>query len=164
MSKPFNETQPAAGGGRLIGRKKLDAAAAVETVLAIASEITAVSRDDIDAACKSAGVDTKRQLRKDFKTLYGRFLDFCFEDRRLSPEESVDLEHLQQILELSNADVSSVQDDVAISVYGKAVAEVLADLKIDDEEANGPSTASLESAVGDALEKAGLAIPKLHCF
>jgi flavin-binding protein dodecin len=106
---------------------------------------------------------------------------------------------------------------VAISVYGKAVAEVLADLKIDDEEAKflprlreelrlpmrkaeriiedesrdarsralqeatstdsvfvegrepageftGRSTASLESAVGDALEKAGLAIPKLHCF
>lgn len=134
MSNPFDESGSATGASRLLGRKKIAAAAAVEAVLAKADRMTEVSRSDVAAACKSAGVDSARHLRREFKALYARFLEFCFEDKKLTAEESEDLEHLQQILELSSSDVSSVQDDVAISVYGSAVAEVLADLHIDDEE------------------------------
>lgn len=135
MANPFDGSGRAESSGRLLGRRKAEAAAAVEALLAKAARITDVGQADVGAACGKCGVDSSRQVRKEFKTLYGRYLDFCFEDRKLSPEEAADLEHLKQILQLGDADVSSVQDDVAISVYGSAVAEVLEDLRIDPEEA-----------------------------
>ena len=133
MANPFDESNKQSG--RLVGRRKAEAASAVEAVLAKAGRITDVSQADVAAACAGCGVESSRQVRKEFKSLYGRYLDFCFEDRKLSPEESVDLEHLKQILQLGDADVSTVQDDVAISVYGAAVSEVLEDLRIDPDEA-----------------------------
>jgi flavin-binding protein dodecin len=218
VANPFDGSGKPEGGGRLLGRrKKAEAAAAIEALLANAARITDVSQADVAAACSQCGVDSSKQVRKEFKTLYGRYLDFCFEDRKLSAEESVDLEHLKQILQLGDADVSGIQDDVAISVYGSAVAEVLEDLRIDPEEADflkrlreelklpeskaeriledsardargralqeatssdntfvkrrepageftGRSKQGLESAVDNALGKAGLAIPQLHWF
>jgi len=134
LAYPFDESGRADSHGRLLGRRKVEAAAAVEALLAKAGRVSDVGAADVAAACSRCGVDSARTLRKEFKALYGRYLDFCFEDRQLSTEESRDLEHLQQILQLGDADVSSVQDDVAISVYGSAVAEVLADLRIDAQE------------------------------
>jgi flavin-binding protein dodecin len=134
VANPFDASRSSQAGGRLLGRRRAEATAAVEALFASAPCITDRSQAEVAAACKSAGIESSRQLRKEFKVLYGRYLDFCFEDRMLSPEETADLEHLQQILQLSDADVSSVQDDVAIAVFGAAVAEVLADLRIDEQE------------------------------
>ncbi len=93
-----------------------------------------MSQADVDQACRALGVDSPSGARNELKSLYGRFLDHCFEDRRLSIEESEDLEHLQRILGLGDSDVSGVQDEAAIRVYGSTVAEVLEDLRIDPEE------------------------------
>jgi flavin-binding protein dodecin len=107
----------------------------VEALLVGASRIAGVTAADVTAACKSVKLDSARQIRKECKVLYGRYLDYCFEDKMLSPEETADLAHLQQILQLSDSDVSVVQDDVSIAVYGQAVTEVLEDLRIDPNEA-----------------------------
>jgi flavin-binding protein dodecin len=136
VTKPFSESTSQSGGTRLVGRRKTEAASAVEALLVGASRITEVTPADIVGACKSVKVDSARQIRKECKVLYGRYLDYCFEDKMLSPEESANLAHLQLILQLSDADVSGVQDDVSIAVYGQAVAEVLEDLRIDPDEAS----------------------------
>ncbi len=136
MSKPFGASNNEPAGIRLMGRRKSEAAAAVEALLERAGRISGVTAADVDAACRSVKVDSARQIRKECKALYGRYLDYCFEDKKLSAEETSDLAHLQRVLQLSDADVSSVQDDVSISVYGTAVAEVLEDLRIDPEEAS----------------------------
>jgi len=136
VTKPFSESKSEQGGTRLVGRRKGEAASAVEALLVGASRITGVTAADVTTACKSVKLDSARQIRKECKVLYGRYLDYCFEDKMLSPEETADLAHLQQILQLSDADVSVVQDDVSIAVYGRAVAEVLDDLRIDADEAD----------------------------
>jgi flavin-binding protein dodecin len=136
VTKPFSESKGEQGGTRLVGRRKAEAAAAVEALLVGASRVTGVSAADITAACKSLKVDSARQIRKECKVLYGRYLDYCFEDKMLSSEENADLAHLQQILQLSDADVSVVQDDVSVAVYGRAVTEVLEDMRIDSDEAD----------------------------
>lgn len=136
MADPFDASKiELRSGGRLLGRRRREAGAAVEALLAGASRIADVSHADVEAACRNAGVDSPLQVRREFKALYARFLDYCFDDRKLSTEESSDLDHLKTILQLADSDVASVQDDVAIGVYGSAVAEVLEDLKIDPEEA-----------------------------
>ncbi len=136
MARPFVAVEvPRSGARRLLGGRKREASAAVESLLARASRVTEVNQTDVDEACAAVGVDSPSRVRKEFKSLYSRYLHHCFEDRKLSTEESEELEHLQQILGLSDSDVAGVQDDVAISVYGSAVAEVLEDLRIDPEEA-----------------------------
>jgi flavin-binding protein dodecin len=136
LAKPFVVVEVSrSGASRLLGGRKREAAAAVECLFAGARRVTEVSQADIAAACGAVGVDSATRLRKEFKPLYGRYLDHCFEDRELSSEESENLEHLQRILELDDGDVAGVQDDVAISVYGSAVADVLQDLQIDPDEA-----------------------------
>jgi flavin-binding protein dodecin len=136
LARPFVAVELSrSGAARLLGGRKREAGAAVESLLAQASRISEVSQADVAEACAALGVDSPSRVRKEFKSLYGRYLDHCFEDRNLSTEESAELEHLQRILELSDSDVAGVQDDVAISVYGSAVDEVLEDLRIDLEEA-----------------------------
>lgn len=218
MADPFEKNElPNSMGARVFGARKRSAGQSIENTLAEAAKITNVSESDVRTACRSCSVDSRRQVLKECKSLYGRYLDYCFEDQKLTAEENEDLAHLQQVLGLSDADVRGVQDDVAISVYGRAVAEVLDDLRIEPDEAEflqglrealaldegqaerilqegaldaryrarqratsadrafiarrtpvdefvGRSETSLESAVGDALEKAALAIPKLHWF
>lgn len=136
MAEPFVAVQVLRSGpARLLGGRKREAGAAVEALLAAASRITEVSQADIAEACGALGLDSPSRAHKEFESLYGRYLDYCFEDRKLSTEESDDLGHLQKILGLSDTNVVGVQDEVAISVYGAAVAEVLEDLRIDPEEA-----------------------------
>ena len=94
MAKPFGESTNEQGGGRMVGRRKVEAASAIEKLLVDAAGVTAVSAADIDAACKAVKLDSARQIRKECKTLYGRYLDYCFEDKELSAEETVDLAHL----------------------------------------------------------------------
>lgn len=136
MAKPFSEPKNAEGGGRLVGRRKSEAAAAIEALLVKTSAVTAVTPAQIDAACKAVKLDSVRQIRKECKVLYGRYLDYCFEDKKLSPEETVDLSHLKEILQLTDSDVTSLQDEVTIAVYGRAIAEVLEDMRIDPDEAD----------------------------
>ncbi|MBW2289050.1 MAG: PAS domain S-box protein [Deltaproteobacteria bacterium] len=136
MARPFDAVEvPEGGAAPLPGDRKRDAGAAVESLLARASRVTDVSRAEVDEACRALGVDSPSSVQSEFESLYGRFLDHCLEDRKLSAEESEDLEHLQGIFGLDDSDIAGVQDEAAIRVYGSAVAEVLEDLKIDPEEA-----------------------------
>ena len=84
--------------------------------------------------CEDLGVDLRQKYLSDRKHLYRRYLAYCLEDRELSEQENADLEHLRSLLHLAMDDVVAVHDEVAREVYGKAIQEVLADLKLDPEE------------------------------
>jgi len=103
---------------------------AIEDLLATAERVRDVSPQAVDAVSQSNGVELESRFPSDRKHLYRRYLACCLEDRVLSEEENADLEHLRDLLHLTLADVGAVHDEVAEEVYGKAVTEVLQDLKI----------------------------------
>ena len=135
MAKPFQRTSRETGRlGRAFGTKRAAALGAVEELLAQAACVRDVTPDEVQGACASSGVDLGRRFKTDRKILYRRYLDHCFEDKVLSPEESADLAHLRSILHLPDEDVADIHDSVAREVYGKAIEEVLADMQLDEQE------------------------------
>jgi flavin-binding protein dodecin len=89
---------------------------------------------EIDDLSSSHGVDLARRFVSDRKHLYRRYLAYCLEDRVLSAEENAELEHLAKLLHLGAGELAAVHDEVAHEVYGRAVREVLEDLKISPQE------------------------------
>jgi hypothetical protein len=106
----------------------------IEDLLARAEGVRTVAGKAVQGVCANFGVDLRHKYLSDRKHLYRRYLAHCLEDRELSEEENADLEHLRSLLHLAMDDVVSVHDEVAREVYGRAVQEVLADLKLDPEE------------------------------
>jgi flavin-binding protein dodecin len=107
---------------------------AIEDLFARAEGVRAVGVEAIRAICEDLGVNLRQRYLSDRKHLYRRYLAYCLEDQELSEEENADLEHLRSLLHLAMDDVVAVHDEVAREVYGKAIQEVLADLKLDPEE------------------------------
>ena len=123
-----------AGGAfaRLLGGGQ--AVSEIETLLAGAARLSEVSPETVEQIAKRHGIDLGQRLAGPRRNLYRRFLEHCLVDCALSPEENVDLTHLQRLLRLDDADAARIHDEVAQAVYGRAVAEVLRDLQLDPEE------------------------------
>jgi flavin-binding protein dodecin len=107
---------------------------AIEDLFARAEGVRDVGAEAIRGVCEDLGVDLRQKYLSDRKHLYRRYLAYCLEDQELSEQENADLEHLRRLLHLAMDDVVAVHDEVAREVYGKAIQEVLADLKLDPEE------------------------------
>ena len=132
MADPFAH-KPAGGAfERLLGGGRT--VAEIEAVLAGAVRLREVSPETVEQIAKRHGIDLGRRLAGPRRNLYRRFLEHCLVDCALSPEENVDLAHLQRLLRLADADAARIHDEVAQAVYGRAVAEVLSDLQLDPEE------------------------------
>lgn len=132
MADPFVK-KPAGGAfSRLLGGGR--AVAEIEALFADAERLNMVSPEAVDQIAKRHGVDLGRRLASPRRNLYRRFLEHCLLDCALSPEENVDLAHLQRLLRLDDADAARIQDEVAQAVYGRAVADVLRDQQLDPEE------------------------------
>jgi len=108
---------------------------AIEDLLAQAGCVHEVTRAAVSELCAARNVDLARRLSRGRRHLYYRYLKHCFEDMVLTPEEIDELRHLQELLHLDSADLAAVHDAVAVEVYGEAVEEVLADYRLDDDEA-----------------------------
>ena len=134
MAEPFRAAAPPTGLNRALRSKRSIAFEAIEDLLARAGDVRAVAAASIRIACDGCGVDLQAKYLSDRKHLYRRYLAHCLEDKVLSEEESVDLKHLLGILHLSDADVAPIHEEVAHEVYGKAIAEVLDDMKLDPDE------------------------------
>jgi flavin-binding protein dodecin len=132
VAEPF--VQKPAGGAiaRLLGSGR--AVAEIEALLAGAARLCEVSPESVEQIAKRNGIDLERRLAGPRRNLYRRFLEHCLVDCALTPEENVDLAHLQRLLRLDDADAARIHDEVAQAVYGRAVAEVLRDQQLDPEE------------------------------
>ena len=136
MAGPFRATTtPDDGGGSLLRSKRRRTFDALEDLLARSKAVRVLSIEAVRSLCDARGVDLARKYVSDRKHFYRRYLVHCLEDRELSEEENAELEHLRGLLHLGANDVGPIHDEVAEDVYGKAVAEVLGDLKIDSAEA-----------------------------
>lgn len=134
MAGPYQRSTGEKSPGRALRSKRVALFTQIEDLLARGSQIRAVSSSAVAALCEEHGVDLARKFRSERRHLYLRYLAFCLEDRVLSEQENADLDHLRQLLQLSPEDVAGVHDEVAREVYGGALQEVLADLRIDPEE------------------------------
>jgi len=135
MARPFEHSSQSIGPlGRVLRSRRVEVVQEIETILAQASRVRHVDQADVWGACAERGIDLRRKLRFERKGFYRRFLEHCFADKSLSLEETEDLEHLRQLLHLNEADVDKIHDEVARSVYGKAIQDVLEDLKLDEDE------------------------------
>ena len=136
VAEPFRPAPARSGLGSALRSKRTITFEAIENLLAKCTSVQEVSPASVDAVCSAHGIDLERRFATDRKDIYRRYLAYCLEDKVLSEAENADLLHLRSLLHLDENDVTPVHDEVAEEVYGKAVREVLADLKIEpDEEA-----------------------------
>lgn len=136
VAGPYRHAPAKSGLGGALRSKRAATFEALENLLAACPSIRGIAAADVDAACHAHGVDLARRFASERKHLYRRYLAYCLEDKALSEAENGDLLHLKTLLHLGDDDVAPIHDEVAREVYGKAVREVLADLRIDaDEEA-----------------------------
>jgi flavin-binding protein dodecin len=136
MAEPFNRVGSTDKGvTRAVRGRASVTLEQIENLLAEASSIQEVKADAVRKICQERKTDLARRLTRGRTALYGRYLRHCFADNVLTEQENTDLAHLRAILQLSPSDVSAVQDEVAVEVYGEAVDEVLADFSLDDDEA-----------------------------
>jgi flavin-binding protein dodecin len=134
MAEPFRAAPPPQGLTRALRSKRSTLLDGIEDLFASAGEVRSVAAASIRILCDGCGIDLQTKYLNDRKQLYRRYLVHCLEDKVLSEEESFDLKHLLGILHLSDADVAPVHEEVAREVYGKAIAEVLDDMKLDPDE------------------------------
>jgi len=136
MAGPFQRVKDSSGAGamRLVRRSSMTLEA-IEDLLARASCVSEVTRDAVSDLCAARNVDLARRLARGRRELYQRYLKHCFDDGFLSAQEIAELRHLQDLLHLDAADLGAVHDSVALEVYGEAVDEVLADFRLDEDEA-----------------------------
>jgi len=120
---------------RLLGRRSSVTLQAIEDLLARADCVRDVTSVVVSDLCAARNVDLRRRLSRGRRQLYHRYLKHCFEDKVLTPGEIDELSHLRGLLHLDAADLVEVHDAVAVEVYGEAVEEVLADFRLDDDEA-----------------------------
>jgi len=132
VAEPFVQKRSGGVLARLVGSGR--AVAEIEALLAGAARLCEVSPETVEQIAKRHGIDLERRIAGPRRNLYRRFLEHCLLDWALSPEENVDLAHLQRLLRLDQTDAARIHDEVAQAVYGRAVAEVLRDQQLDPEE------------------------------
>jgi flavin-binding protein dodecin len=137
VAEPFERRTESDGGviSRVLGsRGRSQAFKELESLFAGAASLRDVSAEQVQELCASYGVEIDGGMRAPARSFYKRFLEYCFVDCALSDEESADLAHLQILLRLDETDTAQLQDEVARSVYGEAIGDVLRDYKLDEEE------------------------------
>jgi flavin-binding protein dodecin len=216
MPAPFERPRQRRGLARLVGGRG-GALRELEDRLARAERVRDVSVEQVREVAERHGVDLTTQLHTARCGLYRRFLEHCLRDQALTAEEGDELAHLKRLLALPDADAQEVHEQVAHSVYGRAIDQVLEDGRLDPEEdaflrrlgrqlevaepdasrlldegsgrarqrflsrtlahdhvlvassgtvleLHGVSAASLEQAIGAALEEAARTVPELQDF
>ena len=126
VTKPFER--------RLAGNRRA-CIREIEDLLAQAASVRDVTPEQVANIATQHGVDIRTRLGTARRELYRRLLEHCLADQELSEEETADIGHLQRVLLLADTDAAEVHDQVARAVYGQAIDQVLADHRLDPEEA-----------------------------
>jgi flavin-binding protein dodecin len=115
-------------------RRKSNSLRALEDLLARADRIRDVSVQQVNELTERYGVDFGRRFLGARRNLYRRYFEHCLDDRALSADESEELTHLRNLLQLGSQDVMDLHDEVGHEIYGAAIDEVLADHRLDPDE------------------------------
>ena len=135
MAEPFERRSGSGVFGRILGsRRKASAIRELEDILARCGRICDVALGEVATVARTHGVDLAKRLGTPRRHLYRRFLEHCLLDGHVSDEEAEDLAHLRALLLLTDDEASSVHEDVAVQVYGRAIDEVLDDHRLDPDE------------------------------
>ena len=135
MADPFRIAPAASGGfGRALRSKRVTTLEALENLFACCDSLRAVRAEEVRDICAATSVDLNRKYLSDRKDLYRRYLAHCLDDKVLTEAESADLQHLADLLHLANEDTAPIHEEVAHDVYGKAIQEVLDDMRLDPDE------------------------------
>ncbi len=136
MAEPFQRRAAAQGFfARLSGRVgKASLVREIEDVRARAARVSDVPAARLGELAASRGVDFARRYRTARCNLYRRFLEHCLVDQSVSAEEAADLVHLRGLLQLDDADVASIHEEIVHVVYGSALDQVLKDQRLDPDE------------------------------
>jgi flavin-binding protein dodecin len=137
VAEPFKRRSVEQGlFARLSGRIRSQASfvGGIEDVLARAPRVRDVPAARLGELAASRGVDLARRYRPARCNLYRRFLEHCLVDRNVSADETADLAHLRGLLQLDDADVARIHEDVVHAVYGSALDQVLKDHRLDPDE------------------------------
>lgn len=105
----------------------------IENRLARASKVREVSPEDVERVAAAYRLDLRSQ-REPLARLYRVYLERCVRDRLLTDTEVDDLEHLKGILQLDDAAIRRLHDQVAGDVYGEAVGTAIADGRLRPDE------------------------------
>lgn len=138
MAEPFDtlaEKRRSRIGGFTTASRKRAFLAELEAELGRVARIRDLPLERVEALARERRVELESDLPTPRRKLYRVFLEFCLEDHALSEEESADLAHLQRLLHLPDADVRALHDEVARTIYGEAMSQVLEDYQLDAEEA-----------------------------
>lgn len=134
MTAPFVRRPAGTGLSRLSGKRRT-CIREIENLLAQAERVRDVTPEQLAGIAMQHGVDLETRLGTARRELYRRLLEHCLNDQELSEEETADVEHLRRLLALSDTDAAEVHEQVAHAVYGQALDQVLADHRLDPEEA-----------------------------
>ena len=134
VAEPFVRRPAETGLRRLAGNRRA-CIREIEELFAQAARVRDVTHEQVTDVAIRHGVDLGARLVTARRDLYRRLLEHCLADQELSEEETADIDHLRQVLLLSDADAAEVHDRVAHAVYGQAIEQVLADYRLDPEEA-----------------------------
>lgn len=93
-----------------------------------------VSADDVQRLATAYKVDPHRKFATELKALYQQQLRHCLIDRRISEEEFRELQHLKQILAISDREISRIHEEVLGEVYQGEVEKVMTDGRVSEEE------------------------------
>jgi len=96
-------------------------------------EITA---QQVAKLCKKYKTNIFKNYARNLEEMYASYLNFCFRDHSLSREEMEDLNHLKEILQISNERAEWIYNLVAERLYKHSFEEILKDGVIDESERN----------------------------
>ena len=113
---------------------KANALIEVTNLLSEASEVTAVTYNDISEVAARYGVYVQRRFRSQLSELYAAYLRHCLRDHAFSESDLAELNHLKLLFALSDRDIEEIHNAVATAVYRKSVDVAVADGRLDDEE------------------------------
>ncbi len=149
VAEPFKRRAVEQGlFARISGRIRSQASfvGAIEDVLARAPRVRDVPAARLGELAASRGVELAHRYRPARCNLSRRFLEHCLVDQAVSAGETADLAHLRRLLELDDADVVRIHEDVVHAVYGSALDQVLKDHRLD------PGEAEFLRRLGSALQ------------
>jgi hypothetical protein len=110
---------------------KANAVAELRNLLA-ESEIGLVSHELVAAIEHKYKVVLTRKYANDLLSIYRQYLEYCFEDRKLSAAEIANLSHLKQLFSLKDKLIATVHNEVAVRIYSDEVGKVIEDGKVED--------------------------------
>lgn len=112
---------------------KFNAIIEINNLLA-SKPLKTISSNDIAEIASKYKLDIKRTYRDHFQNFYSVYLNYCFNDRKLTETELDGLQHLKRIFFLSEKETSEINRKVSERVYAEETKKALTDGRLTEDE------------------------------